>query len=77
MSDYQLTASDTVIRTADGACIPNDPANSDRQAYDAWVSAGNTADQYVPPPPPPVLTPQEKLAMLGLTVSDLKALLGI
>jgi hypothetical protein len=28
-------------------------------------------------PPPPVLTPQEKLENLGLTVEDLKSLLGI
>lgn len=29
------------------------------------------------PPPPPKLTPVEKLAAAGLTVDDLKSLLGI
>ena len=60
MADYQLTTPDEngpVIRTADGACIPNDPANRDWVEYQGWVEEGNTPDPYVAPPEPEVTPP--------------------
>ena len=48
MPDYQFTDSTIVIRLADGANIPDDPANSDRQRYLQWLYAGG-----VPLPPEP------------------------
>jgi hypothetical protein len=50
MADYQLTATDAVIRTADGACIPADPANRDWIEYQDWLAAGGVPDPYVKPP---------------------------
>ena len=33
MTDYRLTDGDVVVRTVDGAFIPNDPANADWTEY--------------------------------------------
>jgi hypothetical protein len=49
MADYQLTATDSVIRTADGAVIPDDPANRDWVEYQEWLAAGGVPDPYVRP----------------------------
>jgi|TARA_B110000263_G_scaffold227334_1_gene219581 hypothetical protein len=40
---YKLTNTETIIRIADKASIPADPANTDYANYLEWVEAGNTA----------------------------------
>ncbi len=74
---YTLTNSQSVIRDADQAWIPFDPANTDYQAYLRWLEEGNIPNPYVPPLEPEPLTPEQKLANSGLTVDELKQLLGI
>lgn len=41
---YGQTEPTCVIRTADNACIPFDPANTDYIAYLAWLAEGNTPE---------------------------------
>jgi hypothetical protein len=74
---YQLTTSDCILRTSDGAFIPQDEANIDFIAYKAWVEAGNAPLPAPEPPAPVVLTPAQKLEASGLTVAELKTLLGL
>jgi hypothetical protein len=52
MAEYQLTATDVILRTADQAWIPADPANMDYVEYLKWVEDGGVPDPYVEPPPP-------------------------
>lgn len=39
---YKQTNQGTVLRLSDGASIPEDWGNTDYQAYQLWLSAGNT-----------------------------------
>lgn len=72
---YQLTSGTEILRLADNAYIPADEANTDYQQYLAWLEDGNTPAAAPPAPAPP--TAAEKLAAAGLTVEDLRGLLGI
>ncbi len=74
---YQLTTGDTILRLADNACIPPDPANTDYQAYLAWLSEGNEPLPAPEPEPAPVLTTEQKLEAAGLTVAELRELFGL
>ena len=58
--------------------IPAAPNNSDYIQYLAWCSeTSQEAAEYVAPPAPPEPTAEEKLAASGLTVDELKELLGL
>ena len=57
--------------------IPPDPANSDYQQYLKWLEEGNEPlppDPIIEPEPP---TPQQKLEAAGLSIEELKELLGL
>jgi hypothetical protein len=74
---YQLTTGTSIIRTTDGAFIPNDPGNRDFAEYTAWLEAGNTPEPAPPLEPAPILTTEQKLNAAGLTVAELKELFGL
>ena len=74
---YQLTQGDTILRIADNAFIPPDPANTDYQAFLKWKEEGNTPEPAPAPPAPVELTAEEKLEAAGLTVAELKELFGL
>jgi len=74
---YQLTSGKSILRITDNVFIPPDPANTDYAAYLQWVEQGGTPEPAPEPVAPAPLTPAEKLAASGLTVDELKSLLGL
>jgi hypothetical protein len=56
---YQLTTTTVILRLADAASIPSDPANADYQEYLAWLAAGGT--------PLPVDTTLEQTAAFAVS----------
>lgn len=72
------TISATLIRrVADGAFVPADEQNADYRDYLAWIAEGNELAPAVDPEPVRERTPAEKLVAAGLTVAELKTLLGL
>lgn len=75
MFTYKLY--DNSVLRSDGWSIPPDSANIDYAAYLAWLDEGNTPEPAPEPPAPVELTIEEKLASVGLTISDLQTALGL
>lgn len=68
---------DKVLRLSDNAYIPFDAMNTSYQEYLKWLEEGNTPLPPDPIPEPEPLTAQQKLEAAGLTVEELKDLLGL
>ena len=78
---YQLTNYGTIELPLAGGNVMILPAKDNGTpewaAYKTWLDEGNTPLPAPEPPAPVVLTPSEKLAASGLTVAELKQLLGL
>jgi len=75
---YKLTTnSELILRLSDNAWIPPHPLCKDYQEYLKWLEEGNTPLPPDPIPEPEPLTAQQKLEAAGLTVEELKGLLGL
>ena len=66
-----------IRRVSDGAFIPADEQNADYRDYLAWIAGGNALPPAADPEPVRERTPAEKLVAAGLTVAELKTLLGL
>ena len=78
---YQLTTSTSIkltLPTGSEMFLPaENNGTPEWREYQAWLDAGNTPEPAPEPPAPPVLTTEQKLEAAGLTVAELKELLGL
>jgi hypothetical protein len=74
---YKLTNGNMILRVDDGIWIPKSESNRHYQEYLLWLEEGNTPLPPDPLPEPEPLTPEQKLAQAGLTIEELKSLLGL
>ena len=77
MTKYKLNPYGIISFTDGSKCFPPDPENSDYQEYLLWLEEGNTPLPADPLPEPEPLTAQQKLEAAGLTIEELKELLGL
>lgn len=63
---YRLTNHNSIIRLADNASIPNDPANRDYADYFEWLAAGNTPLPAEPLPNPRIAAIKIRLDQIDI-----------
>lgn len=79
---YRLTNTTSIIRVADGACIPADPDNTDYQRFLREQAEGAVVEPYVPPSAKPevmtelkarreeIFKPLDRMQMRALSTED-------
>ena len=78
MINFTLNEAGTyALKTVDGVSTGSWSNVETNQEYLDWLAKGNIVSPYVAPPDPEPLTAQQKLENAGLTVDELKTLLGI
>ena len=77
LDSNELILKRTCLDTGTVVWVPVNSSNTDYQEYLAWLAEGNTPLPPDPIPEPEPLTPQQKLEAAGLTVEELRELLGL